>query len=68
MKTLVIKIDNDSTLNLLSTLAKKLGLTSTVLTDKKKEDIALMRAIDEGMKGEKLPVQSAYRILDNLSK
>jgi len=66
MKTLVVKIENDSTLKLLSMLAKQLGLEPTVLTDKKKEDIALMRAIDEGMKSEKLPVSSAYKILNDL--
>jgi len=68
MKTFVVRIENDSTLKLLSTLAKELGLNHTVLTDKKKEDIALIRAIDEGMRGEKLPVSSAYKILDNLMK
>lgn len=66
MKTLVVRIENDSTLKLLSTLVKELGLNSTVLTDKRKEDIALIRAIDEGMKSEILPVSSAYKILDNI--
>lgn len=68
MKTLIVNIENDSTLKLLAALAKELGLNPTVLTDKKKEDIALIRAIDEGMKGAKLPVKSAYQILDKLLK
>ena len=66
MKTLVVRIENDSMLKMLSNLVKELGLEPTVLTDKKKEDIALIRAIDEGMKTEKLPVSSAHKILDTL--
>ena len=68
MKTLVVNIENESTLNILSALVKELGLNSHILSEKKKEDIALMRAIDEGMKSQKLPVSSSYRILDNLLK
>ena len=68
MKTLVVNIEDDSTLKLLSELIKKIGLKSNVLSDKKKEDIALIRAIDEGMRGAKLPVKTSYRILDNLLK
>lgn len=66
MKTIVINTENDSIAKLLSDLAKNLGLTTQVLTDKKKEDLALMRAIDEGMKSEKLPVKSSYAIIDKL--
>jgi hypothetical protein len=66
MKTIVINTENDSIAKLISDLAKNLGLTSQVLTDKKKEDLALMRAIDEGMKGEKLPVKTSYAIIDKL--
>jgi rubrerythrin len=68
MKTIVINTENDSIAKLLSDLAKNLGLTSQVLTDKKKEDLALMRAIDEGMKGEKLSVKTSYAIIDKLLK
>jgi hypothetical protein len=66
MKTIVINTENDSMVKLLSELAKNLGLTAQVLTDKKKEDLALMRAIDEGMKTEKLPVKTSYAIIDKL--
>jgi hypothetical protein len=66
MKTIVIQADSDSTLQLLNNLARKLGLKSYTLTEKKKEDIALIRAIDEGMKSQKLPLRSSYKILDNL--
>lgn len=66
MKTLIINIDNNSTLKLLSDLTKKLGLNPKVLSDKKKDDIALIRAIDEAMVGEKLPVRTSYTILDKL--
>jgi hypothetical protein len=68
MKTIVINTENESIAKLLSDLAKKLGLSSKILTDKKKEDLALMRAIDEGMKGEKLPVNTSYAIIDKLTR
>ncbi|GAA4462622.1 hypothetical protein GCM10023093_09570 [Nemorincola caseinilytica] len=66
MKTVVINAEDDKVAKLLTTLAKKMGLSSYVLNDQKKEEIALFRAIDEGMKGEKLPLTSSYDILDNL--
>jgi hypothetical protein len=68
MKTLVVKVKDDSTMKLLTALSKQLGLEPKVLSDKKREDIALIHAIDEAMKGKKLPVSSAYRILDTLSR
>ncbi len=68
MKTMVINVDDDATLKLLSGLVKKIGLKSNILSDKKKEELALIRAIDEGMKGEKLSVKTSYKILDNLLK
>ena len=66
MKTVVISADDDKVAKLLTSLAKKMGLKSFVLSDQKKEDIALIHAIDEGMKSEKLPIGSTYEILDNL--
>lgn len=63
MKTVVISADDDKVAKLLTSLAKKMGLTSYVLNDQKKEDIGLIHAIDEGMKSEKLPIQTAYGIL-----
>jgi predicted short-subunit dehydrogenase-like oxidoreductase (DUF2520 family) len=66
MKTVVISAADDKVADLLTSLAKRMGLKSFVLSDQKKEDIALIHAIDEGMKSEKLPLQSSYEILDNL--
>lgn len=66
MKTVVISAEDDNVAKLLTGLAKKMGLKSYVLSEKKKEDIALIRAIDEGMASEVLPVQSAHDILDKL--
>ena len=66
MKTIVIKAENDTVAKLITDLAKRMGLKSSVLTDKKKEDIGLIRAIDEGMKTGKLPVKSSYDIIDKL--
>jgi hypothetical protein len=66
MKTVVISAEDDKVAKLLTSLAKKMGLKSFVLSDQKKEDIAFIHAINEGMKTEKLPLQSSYDILDNL--
>ena len=66
MKTIVINAEDDKVAKLLTGLAKKMGLQSYVLSSQKKEEIALIRAIDEGMKSEKLPVKSSYDIIDNL--
>lgn len=66
MKTVVINAEDDNVAKLLTGLAKRMGLKSFVLSDQKKEDIALIHAIDKGMKSEKLPLQSSYDILDKL--
>ena len=66
MKTVVINAEDDNVTKLLTGLAKRMGLKSFVLSDQKKEDIALIHAIDKGMKSEKLPLQSSYDILDKL--
>lgn len=66
MKTVVINAEDDKVAKLLTSLAKRMGLKSFVLSDQKKEDIALIHAIDEGMKSEKLPLQSSYDIIDKL--
>lgn len=68
MKTIVINADDDSVAKLLTNLAKKMGLKSYVLSDQKKEEIALIRAIDEGMATKRMPLKSSYDILDNLLK
>lgn len=66
MKTVVISAGDDNVAKLLTNLAQQMGLKSFVLNDKKKEDIALIHAIDEGMKSDRLPVQSSYDIIDKL--
>jgi len=66
MKTIVINADNDTVAKLLTGLAKKMGLKSQILSEQKKEDLALIRAINEGMKSEKLPLKTSYDILDKL--
>ncbi|GEM_PF-3948480 len=66
MKTIVIKADNDSVAKLITDLAKRMGLKSSVLNDKKKEDIGLIRAIDEGLKSGRVSVKTSYDIIDKL--
>jgi hypothetical protein len=66
MKTVVINAEDGKVAQLLTNLAKQMGLESYVLSDQKKEDIALIHAIDEGMHSEKLPLQSTYDLIDTL--
>ncbi len=56
MKTVVINADNEASAKLLTGLAKKMGLKSQVLSEQKKDDLSLIRAIDEGMKSENVPL------------
>ncbi len=66
VKTVIINAEDDKVAKLLTSLTKRMGLKSFILSDQKKEDIALIYAIDEGMKSEKLPLKSSYEILENL--
>ena len=63
---MIIDAEDDKVAKLLTRLAQRMGLKSFILSDQKKEDIALIHAIDEEMKSEKLPLKSTYEILDNL--
>jgi len=63
MKTLVINIDDDSSVKLFLGLAKKLRFNARVLSDEQKEDIALLNMMNKRGKEEPLPVKSTYAIL-----
>lgn len=63
MKTLVIRVDNNSSLKLFLDLAKKLRFQTHILSANQKEDIALLAMMNERSKEESLPVKSAYSVL-----
>ena len=66
MKTIVVTPNEDKKLNLAIDSANKKAITSCKLDNRRKEDTPLILAIEEGMKSEKLPLGSSYKILDNL--
>lgn len=63
MKTLVINIDDDSSVKLFLELAKKFRFNAHVLNEEQREDMALLTAMKARSKEEPLPVKSAYSIL-----
>ncbi len=59
MKTIIVKVpDKDETL--FSALLAKLGFKSHVVSEDEKEEIALAKWIDEGMKTEEVSEQTVY--------
>jgi hypothetical protein len=63
MKTIVINIDDDSSVKLFLGLAKKLRFNARILSEEQKEDMALLTMMKGRSKEEALPVKSAYTIL-----
>lgn len=63
MKTLVINVDDDSSVKLFLGLAKKLRFNARILSEEQKEDMALLTMMKERKKEEPLPVKTAYTIL-----
>ncbi len=51
MESIIININNKKDAKFFAELAHKLGFSSRVLTAEEKEDIALVKAIEEGKKG-----------------
>jgi hypothetical protein len=52
MKTAILSSDSDSDLKLLLALAKKLGIKTSIISQKDAEDMGLARAIQNGRTGE----------------
>jgi hypothetical protein len=63
MKTLLINIDDDSSLKLFVVLAKKFHFNTHILSEEQKEDAALLSIMHQRSKEEPLPLKSAYTIL-----
>ncbi len=62
MKTIIINVpDKDE--NLFNALIKKFGFKSRLINEEEKEEIALAKWIDEGMKTEEVSEQTVYSTL-----
>ncbi len=66
MSTIVIDVDDTSSMKLFLDLARKLHFKATVLTDEQKEDWGLLSMIKERDEEPPVPVQSALDILGNV--
>jgi len=67
MESIVIHPNNKKDLDLLQYLAQKMGLENCILTESDKEDIALIKAMQENNPTENLTPEDAiayYRTLD----
>jgi len=63
MKTLMINVDNDSSVKLLMELAKKLHFKARVLSEEQKEDAGLLAMMEERKGDETMPVSKIYEQL-----
>lgn len=68
MDSIVIHPNNKKDLDLLQYLAQKMGLETQVLSQSKKEDIALMKAIHENDAAENLNLEDAVAYYQTLDK
>ncbi|TZF82171.1 hypothetical protein FW774_15890 [Pedobacter sp. BS3] len=71
MNSIIIHTDSDSDLSLLKQLAKKMGLSSHVVSGSEKEDIGLALAIEENDSADNLTREEAvsyYQALKNENK
>ena len=60
MKTLMINVDNDSSLKLLLQLAKKLHFKARVLSEEQKEDAGLLAMMEDREGDDIIPVSKIY--------
>ena len=60
MKTLMINVDNDSSVKLFLQLAKKLHFKARVLSEEQKEDVGLLAMMEERKNDEKIPISKIY--------
>lgn len=63
MKTLMINVDNDSSLKLLLELAKKLHFKTRVLSEEEKEDAGLLAMMEERKNEVTVPASKIYEQL-----
>ena len=63
MKTIIINADTDSSAKLFFELAKKLRLPVRILSDRKKDDAALLALMEERKNDATEPIQKTYDLL-----
>ena len=62
MSTIVINVDDKSSVKLFLDLARKLHFKATVLTEQQKEDWALLSMMNERSEEPSLPIESTFKI------
>lgn len=68
MESIIIHSSNKKDLDLLQSLAQKMGLEAQVLSQSAKEDIAMMKAIQENDPAENLNLEDALAYYQTLDK
>jgi hypothetical protein len=68
METILISSKNKSDMDLLQKLAKKLGLSYISLNEEDREDIALLRALDEVDRSQKVSKASVLKKIEEKCK
>ena len=66
MNTIVINVDDKSSVKLFLDLARKLNFKAHLLTDGQKEDMALLSMMEERSNEPSLPVESTFKILSKV--
>lgn len=66
MSTIVINVDDKSSVKLFLSLARKLHFKARVLTEEQKEDWGLLSMMEERNKESSLPVESVFEILNKV--
>ena len=66
MSTIVINIDDNSSVKLFLDLARKMHFKARVLTEEQKEDWALLSMMEERSKEPSLPIESTLKILSKI--
>ncbi len=64
MEAVIIQSTSKSNLKLLLELAKKLGMTSRALKNEEKEDIGLLKAMEEGKNSGRVSEKSVFDALN----
>lgn len=62
MTTMIVNVP-DREKGFFNSLLKKFGFKSRVVSENEKEEIAMAKWIDEGMKTEEVPEETVYRTL-----
>jgi len=68
MESIVIHSNNKKDLNLLQTIAQKMGFKTHILTESEKEDMVMAKAIQENDPAENLNLEDAVAYYQTLDK